>query len=221
MSSKWIDVSKASRGLAAFALFAGLALVAGCGAADPDAAGEDVSSAASAVVTPPTITALNVTGSPPEGGKTVLIVGTGFQDGATVTYDGIPALSVTTDPSSGGLVTITPPHPEGFVDVVVTNPDGGSATRTGFHYGPPPVITSFSPTSVRKGDTITITGTDFAAALGVQVGIGPAFPQVLSKSSTQIVVVAPKLNAGNYQVFVTNFDSQYSVGPGYLNYPAH
>jgi hypothetical protein len=206
-----------SRALVVFALGASLA-TAGCVAADQDSSEDVVAAAEGALVTPPTITALNVTGSPPEGGKMVLIVGAGFQPGATVTYDGIPAASVTTDPQSGGLVTVTPPHPAGFVDVVVTNPDGGSATHPRFHYGPPPVITSFSPTTVRKGDTVTITGTDFAVDYGVQVNIGGAFPQVLSRSSTQLVVIAPKLNQGSYQVFVTNFDSQYSAGPGVLTY---
>jgi hypothetical protein len=209
--------SAVSRAFVALTLGASL-VAAGCAAPDQDSSADALGTAEDALVTPPSITALNVTGSPPEGGKMVLIVGAGFQPGATVTYDGIPAESVTTDPQSGGLVTVTPPHPTGFVDVLVTNPDGGSATYAGFHYGPPPVITSVSPTIVRKGDTVTITGTDFAVDYGVQVSIGGAFPRVLSKSSTEIVVTAPKLNQGTYQVFVSNFDSQYSVAPGFLSY---
>jgi IPT/TIG domain len=148
----------------------------------------------------------------------VLIVGTNLDPLASVTYDGIPAASVTVDPQSGGLVTVTPPHPEGFVDVVVTNPDGQSAVAPNFHYGPPPTISSVTPTtSIRNGTIMTITGTNFADVYDLQVGIGSSIAPILSKSPTQIVISAPKMNQGLYQLFVANFDSQYVVMPGWVS----
>lgn len=168
--------------------------------------------AAAALSSAPSITALNVTGSPLEGGRMVLIVGSSLDPAASVTFGGVAAASVTPDAQSGGLVAVTPPNPEGFVDVVVTNPDGQSAVYHHFHYGPPPIITSISPTTVfRRGDQITITGANFAVTYGVQVVVGSAIAQILSKSPTQIVIAMPKLNVGGYYVAVSNFDSQYAV----------
>ena len=80
------------------------------------------------------------------GGKTVTIVGSAFQPGARVTFDGLDAPVATA--SSTEIAVTTPPHATGKVNVVVTNPDGQSQTLTnGFAYigipdprpGPPPL----------------------------------------------------------------------------------
>jgi IPT/TIG domain-containing protein len=143
---------------------------------------------------------------------------------ASVTFDGVPALSVYLDPNASStvptvLVVVTPPHAEGFVDMVVTNPDGQSATFHGFHYGPPPSISSLTPaTNVRKGDLVTMTGANFGDIYGVQVSVGGQPAKIISKSPTEIVFAVPKQNAGTYQVFVFNWDSQYAVSPVLLSY---
>ncbi|HZR10865.1 MAG TPA: IPT/TIG domain-containing protein [Myxococcales bacterium] len=172
------------------------------------------------------MTALNRTGSPPEGGMTIIVIGAGLDPAATVAINGVAALDVHYDPNASAtaasnLVLVTPPNPEGFYDLVVTNPDGQSATYPRFHYGPPPVISSVSPTSVRKGDLVTIAGANFAVASGVSVNVGGTPVQILSKTETALVIAAPKLNVGTYQVFVFNFDSQYTVAADRLVYPAH
>jgi IPT/TIG domain len=165
------------------------------------------------------IAARNRNGSPPEGGLLVLVIGTGFGPDSTVTYGGVPATGVSIDPSTGGLLSITPPNPEGFVDIVVTNPDGQTATSAGFHYGPPPSISGFSPSTVlRRGDLITVSGANFAVAFGVQVVVGGTVASIVSRTDTQIVFAAPKLNVGSYPFAVSNFDGQYAVAPGYLVY---
>lgn len=143
--------------------------------------------------------------------------GTGFSPDSTVTYGGVPATGVSIAPSTGAL-SITPPNSEGF-DIVVTNPDGQTATSAGFHYGPPPSISSFSPSTVlRRGDLITVTGASFAVAYGVQVVVGGTVATISSAADTQIVFAAPKLNAGSYPFAISNFDDQYAVSPGYLLY---
>jgi hypothetical protein len=171
----------------------------------------------------PVIEGLSMHGAPPAGGTTLNIVGLGFQPGITATFGGAPAtglvLSDSTPPRK--LLTLTvPARPAGageFVDIVVRNPDGQTATFVGFRYGPPPAITSVSAspagiTNVHKGDVITIIGADFSASTGVQVQIG-VLAVISSSSATQLVVVAPKNNPGTYPVVVTNHDDQFGVSP--------
>jgi hypothetical protein len=129
----------------------------------------------------------------------------------------VPATGVAVDAATGGLVCTIPPHAEGFVDIAVANPDGQTATSAGFHYGPPPSISGFSPaTIVSKGEAVTVDGANISAT--VQVIVGGTIASVSSVSATQVVFVAPKLNAGRYQFAVTNTDGQYAVGPGFLAY---
>jgi hypothetical protein len=167
-------------------------------------------------VAPPPVLALGVHGVPPSGGL-VTFGGSGFQQGATVTFGGVASPSVSLDPVAKVLVATAPPHAEGFVDVVVTNPDGQSATIQGFHYGLPPAPTAFTPgTVVKPGDLVTITGSAFS---GVQVMFSNTLAQVVSQDASTIVVAAPKMNPGSYPVIVTNFDGQYHLAPGVIVYP--
>lgn len=71
------------------------------------------------------------------GGTSVAITGTGFGDGATVTFGGVAATSVVV--VNHKLITcVTPAHANGAVNVVVTNLDTSTATGTGaFTYGTP------------------------------------------------------------------------------------
>jgi hypothetical protein len=196
-----------------------LILVAACGGvAEPS-----LDARSAALTAAPSITALNVMGSPLQGGRMVLIIGTNLDPAASVTFGGALATPVANpDPAVSGLTVLTPPHDAGFVDVTVTNPDGQSAGIGNFHYGPPPGISAVSPTSVRKGDKITISGANFESVLGVQVSIGGAIAQFASKSATQLVVYAPKLNEGiSYQLSVANFDSQSAVASQLISYPVH
>jgi len=57
----------------------------------------------------------------------ISILGTGFQQGATVTIAGVMAPA--TFVSTASISSVVPAHASGFVDVVVTNPDGTSYTR--------------------------------------------------------------------------------------------
>lgn len=67
-------------------------------------------------------------------GTTVTLQGTGFAPGASVTFGGVAATNVTVS-SSTKLTAVAPAHAAGQVDVVLTNPNGRSATLTnGFNY---------------------------------------------------------------------------------------
>jgi hypothetical protein len=161
----------------------------------------------------------NRNGCPPEGGVQVLFVGTGLVGGATVTFGGVAATGVGLDTVTGGLLATAPAHAEGYVDVVVTNPDGQSSTSPGFHYGPAPVIATFAPlTGVRPGDLVTVTGLSFDVVAGVQVLVGGSIAVISSKTPTDLVFAAPKLNPGSYYFAVVNADGQYATSPVPLAY---
>jgi hypothetical protein len=92
----------------------------------------------------PTVTAISETRGSIDGGAPIVISGTGFLPGAVVTFGGVPAyLGVlrTAFLFEGSLYLQTPPHSAGPVPVVVTNPDGQSATvPDGYTYIPPGTI---------------------------------------------------------------------------------
>ena len=71
------------------------------------------------------------------GGTTVTIIGNNFQAGASVTFGGVAAPTVNVIGNSV-LTAVTPSMPAGALDVVVTNPDGQSATL-------PQAFTSVAP----------------------------------------------------------------------------
>ena len=84
----------------------------------------------------PTITSLATTSGTRRGGTSVVITGTGFATGATASFGGVAATSVTVD-SVTQLSVVTGIHAMGVVDVVVTNADTQSTTGTGaFTYSP-------------------------------------------------------------------------------------
>lgn len=173
---------------------------------------------------PPVVTATNVRGSPQAGGGLLLFAGTGLQNTVSVSFGGAPATGLTYDPQTGTLLVTIPPSPLGptadvFVDLVLTNADGQSATWPGFHYGNPPSPSGFTPAGGLSGTAVVISGADFSAdatgpRAGLQVSFGGALAVIDQKSPTQITVTAPKLNAGVYPVIVTNFDGQYAIAPG-------
>ncbi len=82
---------------------------------------------------------------PTTGGTPFQIGGFGFQDGASVTFDGVPATDVVVEGQGTVISGVTPPHFSTGVMVVVTNPDGASSREeTWFYYydGTPPVVTA-------------------------------------------------------------------------------
>ncbi len=174
---------------------------------------------------PPTLAAtpISPTSGGTLGGDTVTITGSGFQSGAIVTFM-FP--SPTTDPGARGtatsvngagttITTTTPIHKAGAVNVVITNPDGGSVTAaSGFTFTNSAAPTIASPLSPATGSSVggtqvTITGTGFAPAATVTFG-GTQAPLATVIGPTKIIVNAPAHAAGAADVFVTNPDGQSS-----------
>ena len=69
-----------------------------------------------------------------DGGAQVQLSGANFKPGARVTFDGVAAPLVYG--TSQFMITHSPAHATGSVDVVVTNPDGNTAKRV-FSYASP------------------------------------------------------------------------------------
>lgn len=160
----------------------------------------------------PSITSIDPLSGPTSGGTVVTITGSNIDPNASVTIGGLPTtpLAVT---SPGGIAVRTPPGPFDIAsssprDVVVTNPDSRSATRTGgFTWTlPPPAITSIVPNAAlpKGGAQVTIAGTGFTTALPVSVSFGGvAGTNVQVTGPTTLSVTVPAHTAGTVDVAVT------------------
>ncbi|MBM3236794.1 hypothetical protein FJZ31_10930 [Candidatus Poribacteria bacterium] len=82
------------------------------------------------------ISSVSPSNGPAKGGTEIKIYGTNFKAGATVTIGGKAAINPVVDPVAQVFITATTPSGKpGSADVVVTNPDGESATlEDGFKY---------------------------------------------------------------------------------------
>jgi hypothetical protein len=157
--------------------------------------------------------------SPTDGfaGQQVIVSGTGFVAGATLTLGGLPAGSVSI--GSGSVSGIIPPHPGGPVDVVVTNPDSQSVTRAGgFTYLT--VSLTVSPTAVRPGEQLSVSWValgrpstlDWIGLFGVGVpntSFEDGLWQYTSSVSGTMTFTAPE-RAGDYEF-------RYLLDDGYLD----
>jgi hypothetical protein len=82
-----------------------------------------------ATLVPPTVNPLAVATGAVAGGTYLTITGRGFDTAAKVTFDGKDATIATRNPRFLGL--LTPAHPAGAVDVVVTNGNGTTTKLAG------------------------------------------------------------------------------------------
>src|SRR5436309_2234715 len=120
-------------------------------------------------------------------GTLVTITGERFDPDTQVTFAGVSAVVLSQAPTG-----ITTRVPVGAVTgpLVVTN-SRGSATAT-FTVPPPPVITSFVPTSGGMGDTVVIIGTGFDPTPANNVARFNGTPAgVVSAETTRLTVQVP------------------------------
>ena len=141
--------------------------------------------------------------SPPEGptggGTLVTILGTGFTGATAVDFGTVAATNVHVDSSTE--ITADSPAGSGTVDVTVTGPGGTTAASPSTDQFTYMAVTSVSPAEGPStgGTTVTITGTGFTAANGVEFG-GVAATSFQFVSSTEITATSP---AGSGTVDVT------------------
>jgi IPT/TIG domain len=151
------------------------------------------------------------------GGQRVLVSGTGFIAGATLTLGGLPAGDVSA--GSAAVTGTIPPNPGGPVDVVVTNPDGRSATRTGgFTYLT--VSLTVSASAVGPGEPLSVSwavpgrraGSDWIGLFGVGVpstSFEDGWWEYTGSASGTMTLTAPG-RAGDYEF-------RYLLDDGYFD----
>jgi IPT/TIG domain-containing protein len=149
---------------------------------------------------------------PNSGGTTLGVTGANFLPGATLTIGGLSATNVivATDRT---LSATTPPGPfdigaNAARDVVITNPDGTSATRSaGFTWTlPAPAVSSIVPNAAlpKGGSQVTIFGAGLTTALPVSVTFGGvAGTNVQVIGPTSLTVTVPAHAVGTVNVVLT------------------
>lgn len=138
-------------------------------------------------------------------GTFVTINGSGFSDVTAVAFGGVPATSFTI--LSDNVITAT--VAAGATGAVAVTDIHGTYSLGGFTWypppsGPPPSITSVSPSAGPVGTTVTISGTGFAASpSGNNVFFGTIRAIVQSASPTSLVCTVPA-GASFDAIFVNN-----------------
>lgn len=167
------------------------------------------------VVSEPEVLSIDPDGGPTEGGTLVVVSGSDFQDGATVTFDGTPGTGIVVL-SAAGIECNSPAMPAGKVDVTVTNPDGGTDTYiSAYNYveeAQAPAINSIVPVEgpVTGGTEVTISGSNFLPGPTVLFGQTIA-DWVDFKNSGEVVVGTPAGQLGTVNVKLINTDTQETV----------
>ncbi len=163
---------------------------------------------------PPSATGFTPTHGPAAGGTEVTIFGSNFGEGARVYFSDREALPVTFI-SKQELRAVTPAAASGImrVRVKVISAEGLASTIStpNFEYdpGPPPALTSISPTqgSTSGGTEVTIAGNNFAAdPAAMTVTFGGVDGDVVAATVTSLTVLAPPHNSGVVSVQVANPD---------------
>ena len=166
-------------------------------------------------VVPPTVTTVSPNSGSTAGGTAVMITGTNFAAGATVTFGGAAATNVVV--VSGTQITATTPaDTAGAVTVIVTNVGSQSGSlANGYTYVVAPTVSSVAPNSgpAAGGTAVTITGTNYAAGAAVKFG-ATAATNVVVVNSTTITATTPA-GAGAVTVTVTVNGQSGSLANGF------
>lgn len=166
---------------------------------------------------PPTVLSVTSNSGPTGGGQTATIKGTLLTGTSAVTFGGTAATNVTVVDDETVTCTV-PAHAAGAVTVAVTATAGSGSLASAYTYTAP-AITGLSPArgSVGGGDTVTITGTNFAAVSGVTFG-GTAATNVTLVNSTTITCTSPAHAAGAADVVVTDASTTTATIAGGYTY---
>ena len=152
----------------------------------------------------PTVTAVSPSNGPVAGGRIVTITGTNFTGATAVSFGGSSAIWFNV--GSATSILAKSPAGTGTVDVIVTTPDGTSATGAAdqFTYLAVPTVTAVAPNSgpTAGGTNVTITGTNLTGATAVSFG-GVAATNVNVVSDTSITATSPAGHAAAVDITVT------------------
>ncbi len=160
----------------------------------------------------PTLSSVSPSTSPLAGGGTITLTGSGFQSNATVSLNGADCTGVSVF-SSTSLDCTARSSTAGTGNVVVTNPDGQTATLSNaFTYQPAPILTGISPVAgaLGGGTLVTLTGSNFMAGAAVRFGTTNCNAENVISSNTMTCVTAAR-SSGTVTVKVTNLDGQFDT----------
>jgi hypothetical protein len=162
----------------------------------------------------PVVSSLSRTAGPTAGGGQIVVSGSNLS-AATQVFVGSTASSSIVANADGTLTVILPPEAAGTADLTVVTPGGTSSTGPGDHYTfvAPPVVTSLSTSagSTAGGGTITISGSNLGAAVGVYIGAASATFTVNPDGTLSAVV--PQAAAGTTDVTVVTAGGVSALGP--------
>ena len=179
-----------------------------------------------AVNAKPTIVGTSPSALPVGASHAVTLTGTGFENGAVVSFagTGVSVDSVTfVDAAHLTLViSVAPGATTGARSATVTNPDGGTVTKSAaLTVNALPTVTSTTPSLVKQGQTtnVVIVGSGYAAnftTAGGVVSFGPGITiNTLTRTSatklTANVTVAADATAGPVELSVTNPDGGSAI----------
>ena len=159
------------------------------------------------------VTGVTPAQGPVAGNQSVTISGSNFSaSGNGVTLGGTAATVFAE--SSTSITVRTPFHAAGAVNVVVTTAGSQTATATnGYTYVAAPAVTAVAPTVGGRagGQSVVLTGTNFAGTSSVLFGSTPANSFTVN-SNTQITAMAPAHAAGGVNITVTTAGGTSATG---------
>ena len=145
---------------------------------------------------PPTVTSFFPTSGPV--GTNVSITGTNFTGATSVQFNGLAATNFVIN--SDTSINANVPGGATTGPISVTTPNGTGTSSSNFtvtSIPQKPTISGFTPTSGKRGSSVTINGTNFTGATSVKLGFYAASYTV--NSSTKITAVVPSAARPGYQ----------------------
>ncbi len=155
-----------------------------------------------APVGPPSLGTVSPNTGSTLGGTTVTLAGVNLTAVSAVTFGGVPATRVTVD-SPIAVTATAPAHAAGVVDVVATASNGTTSLTGSFTFVAPPSISTVSPAtgSNAGGTSVTLTGTNLAAASAVS--FGGVSGTITADSANSVTVTTPPHATGTVDVVIT------------------
>ena len=144
----------------------------------------------------PTITGFSPSSGAP--GATVTVSGTNFAGATSITVAGITASFTVVNATTINFV-VPNGTGQGFISVTVPGGTATSVAKFTFNSAQTPVISSFSPTTANPGQTVIITGLQFANASAVSFG-GTGAISFNVDSDTQITATVGSGTSGSLSV---------------------
>ena len=165
----------------------------------------------------PTLATVSPTSGSQGTAQTLTLGGSNFVSGATVLLGSTQLAGVVFVNSSAVQAVVPADVPAGVYGVTVRNPDGQTATKTNAYtvLAAPPTLQGVAPTSALPGQTITLTGANFAGGAATSIGAAPA-PTTVQNAAKATATVPSSLAPATYDVTLTNPDGQSSTLSGAL-----